>query len=334
MRILVTGHTGFKGSWLSLVLNELGHEVFGLSLPPEKISHYEISNIGSVIRKDFKGDIRDLNAVNKVFNDVNPEFSFHLAAQPLVKEGYRNPEITYETNVNGTLNILQAAQNSPNIKGVWVITTDKVYSNHDGNRRAFKEEDPLGFSDPYSTSKAMADLLTQSWRLTSNFPIGIARAGNVIGGGDFGADRLVPDLIRGAKNGDKTLIRYPKAVRPWQYVLDCLYGYVLQMDNILKGSSTVLNFGPSSTEYFEVEKVVEGMAKRVQGCEWGKDSAEHDRESIFLTLDSSKANKLLGWENKFDFEKSLDITAEWYRKYLAGEDLSTLSRKQVKDFFR
>jgi CDP-glucose 4,6-dehydratase len=334
MRILVTGHTGFKGSWLSLLLNELGHEVSGLSLSAEIDSHFELSNISGVIRADVRGDIRDFNTVKNALIETKPEFVFHLAAQPYVKEGYRNPIYTYETNVNGTLNLLKASQGVSNLKGMLVITTDKVYSNNANNRRAFKEDDPLGFSDPYSTSKAMADLLTQSWALTAEIPIGVARAGNVIGGGDFGADRLIPDLIRDAKATKKTEIRYPKAVRPWQYVLDCLSGYVLQMENLLKGTPSILNFGPSEGEFFEVEQVVMGITKRIQECDWKIDSHAHPYESSFLTLDSNKAGSLLNWRNKMDFEMSLEKTSEWYRSYLIGDNLGSVSRKQVKDYLQ
>lgn len=332
MRILVTGHTGFKGSWLSLMLSELGHEVSGLSLQPELQSHFEISKVREAINQDIRGDIRDSKSIVTALEKTKPEFIFHLAAQPLVKEGYRNPRYTYEVNVNGTLNVLEAAEKSPNIKGILVITTDKVYSNNSNIKKAFTEEDRLGFSDPYSTSKAMADLLTQSWMKTSQTQIGIARAGNVIGGGDFGEDRLIPDLIRDTQTRRKTQIRYPKAVRPWQYVLDCLHGYVLQMQSILKGESSVLNFGPDHGEYFEVEQVASGISRRIEGCSWEKDLKEHPHESSFLTLDSRRAKELLNWRNKYQFEEALDRTSDWYRLFLEGADIAEFSREQVSEY--
>lgn len=332
MRILITGHTGFKGSWLSLLLREMGHEVSGISLNPDKQSHFELSKVRDAISQDIRGDIRDLQLVVKTVEETKPEFIFHLAAQPFVKEGYRNPKYTYEVNVNGTLNVLEAAQSTLCVKGLLVVTTDKVYSNDDKRKQAFVEDNPIGFSDPYSTSKAMADLLTQSWMRTSQIPIGIARAGNVIGGGDFGADRLIPDLIRDAQVGRKTQIRYPQAVRPWQFVLDCLYGYVLQMQSILSGERSILNFGPDHGDYFEVEQVANGISKRVKGCAWERDLKEHPNESSFLTLDSSKAKELLRWRNKSSFENVLDKTTDWYRSYFDHVDLADFSRKQIKEY--
>ena len=334
MRILITGHTGFKGSWLSLLLNEMGHEVSGLALEPESQSNFEVSRVAEVINHDIRGDIRELNSVAKAVERANPEFVFHLAAQPLVKEGYRNPKYTYEVNVNGTLHILESVQNSPNVKGLLVITTDKVYSNNTNAKHAFTEEDPLGFGDPYSTSKAMADLLTQSWMQNSRIPIGIARAGNVVGGGDFGANRLIPDLIRDSQVSRKTQIRYAKSVRPWQYVLDCLGGYVLQMQSILSGESSILNFGPDHGDYYEVEQVANSVSKRIEGCGWEKDPERHPHEASFLTLDSSKAMKLLKWNNKYSLEDTLDKTADWYRFYVQGVDMSRFSRNQVKEYLR
>ena len=332
MRVLVTGHTGFKGSWLSLLLNEVGHEVSGLALEPDSPSHYEVSNISEVINHDIRGDIREPNTVATAVEKVNPEFIFHLAAQPLVIEGYRNPSYTYEVNVNGTLNVLEAAQNSKTTKGLLVITTDKVYSNNANAKRAFTEEDSLGFSDPYSTSKAMADLLTQSWMQTSRIPIGIARAGNVIGGGDFGMNRLIPDLVRNSEAGKKTLIRSPKAVRPWQHVLDCLDGYIKQMHSVMTGANSILNFGPNHGDYYEVEQIANGISKRIENCSWQEDTKEHQYESEFLTLDSNKANKLLNWGNKFNFEGSLDFTVDWYRSYLQSGQMAEFSRRQVRNY--
>jgi len=235
--------------------------------------------------------------------------------------------------VNGTLNVLNAAESIPTVKGVLVITTDKVYANWDENREPFSETDPLGYSDPYSTSKAMADLLTQSWLQNSNrLAIGIARAGNVIGGGDYGVDRLIPDLVRNAKNDTETLIRFPKAVRPWQHVLDCLYGYILQMNYILDGNKEVFNFGPDFGQYFEVEKVADNFLTYLGKGNWKLDKEPHLHEANFLTLDSRKASQKLNWKNKYGFEQSLQLTANWYSDYLEGKDLFVSSRTQVQEY--
>lgn len=333
MRILITGHTGFKGSWLTLLLNSLGHEVSGYSLEPNPVSNFNLSETFRLVHNDFRGDLRDKDALRMALNDSDPEFIFHLAAQPFVKEGYRNPEYTFEVNVNGTLNVLNAASSAPNLKGILVITTDKVYANTKANREPFTESDALGYSDPYSTSKAMADLLTQSWMENSKVvPISLARAGNVIGGGDFGADRLIPDLVRQVQCAKQTLIRSPKAVRPWQYVLDCLYGYVLQMEHTLQGNSQVFNFGPDFGECVEVETVVNRFLFHLGSGGWALDRYQHPREATFLTLDSRKAGQILTWKNKYDFEESIQKTAIWYREFLEGKNLELLSQLQVKEY--
>jgi CDP-glucose 4,6-dehydratase len=335
MHILITGHTGFKGSWLSLLLKSLGHKVSGISLDPEPESHFILSKIENYLVNDVREDIRDKTALNKVLIQINPEFIFHLAAQPLVKEGYRDPEYTYEVNVNGTLNVLQSAQKTSNIKGVLVITSDKVYANSKENKKPFSESDSLGSGDPYSTSKAMADLLAQSWIENSKGPtVGIARAGNVIGGGDFSVDRLIPDLVRNTKRNQETLIRYPKAVRPWQHVLDCLNGYVKQMDFILEGNKAILNFGPDFGQYFEVEEVANKFLEFLGTGSWKLDRDPHPYEANFLTLDSRKAAKELNWSNKYNFQKSLNVTASWYRDYLDGKDLANSSKNQVQDYLK
>lgn len=333
MHILITGHTGFKGSWLALLLKSLGHRVSGVSLNPDAKSHFELANISKYFVNDFRIDIREKDLLKQTFVTSNPDFIIHLAAQPLVKEGYRNPEYTYEVNVNGTLNVLQAALALPNNKGVLVITTDKVYANLQENRKRFVESDPLGYGDPYSTSKAMADLLTQSWlENTKEQNIGIARAGNVIGGGDFGVDRLIPDLVRSAEQNSVTLIRYPKAVRPWQHVLDCLNGYVMQMNSMLNGYRSVINLGPDFNQYFEVEEVADKFLNFLGRGSWKLDEAQHPHEANFLALDASKAMRELNWRNKYDFQKSLEVTASWYRNYLEGKDVAKTSTSQVQDY--
>jgi CDP-glucose 4,6-dehydratase len=335
MHILVTGHTGFKGAWLSIYLNSLGHKVSGLSLDPEPESLFALSEIEEFLERDIRQDIRDKSAINKAFIEINPDFVIHLAAQPIVKEGYRNPEYTYEVNVNGTLNVLHSAQESSNTKGVLVITTDKVYANSEENNKPFSEVDALGSGDPYSTSKAMADLLTQSWLENSKGPlVGIARAGNVIGGGDFGVDRLIPDLVRNVKRKEVTSIRYPKAVRPWQHVFDCLNGYVKQMDFILEGNKAIFNFGPDFGQYFEVEEVANKFLELLGTGSWELDNEPHPHEATFLTLDSRKAAKELNWSNKYSFQKSLEVTASWYRDYLDGKNLAHSSKKQVQDYLK
>jgi CDP-glucose 4,6-dehydratase len=233
MHFLITGHTGFKGAWLSLLLRERGHNVSGISLEPENNTLYKSASIGKFFEHDIRCDIRDLDRLQRNFNSISPDVVIHLAAQALVRESYKDPIRTFETNVHGTINVLKASQNLPKLKAQLIVTTDKVYKNMD-KLNAYIESDPLGGQDPYSASKAMADIATQSW-LSSfvNAPTGIARAGNVIGGGDISTDRLIPDLIKSYTSGLTPRLRAPKAVRPWQHVLDCLNGYLSLVDAII-----------------------------------------------------------------------------------------------------
>jgi len=244
VKYLVTGHTGFKGSWLVAKLKIEGHEVFGISLNPPKKSHFNLAQINQYMDRDIRVDIRDLEFLEKIVMELNPEVVVHLAAQSLVLESYRNPINTYETNINGTLNILKSCSNIDGLKAVAIVTSDKVYKN--SPKKSFVETDPLGGDDPYSSSKAAADLLTQAWRTSfGKVPISIARAGNVIGGGDWSKNRIIPDLVNSLKGNKEFLLRYPHSVRPWQHVLDCLNGYqMLVQQQINSGLQGEWNFGP------------------------------------------------------------------------------------------
>ena len=244
MKYLVTGHTGFKGSWLVAKLKIEGHEVFGISLNPPKKSHFNLAQINQYMDRDIRVDIRDLEFLEKIVMELNPEVVVHLAAQSLVLESYRNPINTYETNINGTLNILKSCSNIDGLKAVAIVTSDKVYKS--SPKKSFVETDPLGGDDPYSSSKAAADLLTQAWRTSfGKVPISIARAGNVIGGGDWSKNRIIPDLVNSLKGNKEFLLRYPHSVRPWQHVLDCLNGYqMLVQQQINSGLQGEWNFGP------------------------------------------------------------------------------------------
>ena len=333
MKILITGHTGFKGSWLAMMGSELGHEISGLSLNPDRQSNFNLSGVSNFLKNDLRIDIRDYEAVMEGLNMCEPDFIFHLAAQALVRVGHKNPIDTYETNVNGTLNILKASMKLPKLSGILVVTTDKVYKNPVNTRKIFVELDPLGGGDPYSTSKAMADLLTQSWALTnSNLPIGIARAGNVIGGGDFSSDRLIPDIVKNLINNDITSVRYPNAVRPWQHVFDCLLGYFKQMDQLVLGKSSIYNFGPNEDEYISVAKVADLFVSHLGAGVWEQDKMIHPKESQFLALNSSKARLELGWENKYELNQAVKKTAEWYQAYINQDNIEKYSLKQVKDY--
>jgi len=333
MRILITGHTGFKGSWLTILLKELGHDVSGFALAPEPESLFNYAGVSKMLSRDLYADIRDKSKLSGFIAEVSPNIVFHLAAQPLVRHSYLEPTETFSVNVDGTLNLLDSCEASETIEVVVVITTDKVYRNEE-KQKAFVESDPLGGIDPYSTSKAMADLLTQSWsRSVSEKKIMIARAGNVIGGGDFSRDRLIPDLYRSLIAKSPAQIRNPLAVRPWQHVLDCLNGYIHLMTKALGGlPSDSWNFGPDNSQYQKVEDLTSMFLKHF-GYEAGiekQDAGPYEAE--FLTLDSCKARTFLGWENTLSLEESITLTASWYKSLMSGVNMYEYTARQASEF--
>lgn len=309
MHYLITGHTGFKGAWLSLLLKSRGHKVSGLSLEPSDGSLFTSAGVSQVLENHVIQDIRDRSLVTSLISSIAPDRVVHMAAQPLVLKSYEDPVDTFDTNVAGTLNVLIGCSNAKSVQEVLVVTTDKVYAN-DG-RGAFVEKSALGGRDPYSASKAMADMLAQSWiNLESHYELGIARAGNVIGFGDISESRIVPDLTRGLSTGSTVEIRNPDAVRPWQHVLDCLNGYLLFLDSMSEprfGDTRVLNFGPS----LESLKTVRDLVKQVAILHPHLRTAEvqtstKKQETDFLTLDSSAARQLLGWRDRLPFDKAVE----------------------------
>ena len=336
MRYLITGNTGFKGSWLSLMLKYLGNEVYGLALTPNNNSLYNLVGIKNIIdRQDFV-DIRDHIQVEKYFSRIDPDFIFHLAAQPLVQESYKNPRLTIETNAMGTFNVLEATQNLESIKGVLIVTTDKVYKNYE-QIEGYKEENSLGGQDPYSASKAMADIITHSWAKSfAKFPVVTARAGNVIGGGDFSQNRLIPDIFESIQKRNKLQIRNPTAIRPWQHVLDCLNGYLTlanNFENVENGSAW--NFGPDQESIKSVEDILNFVKKTYDGqLDWIKDENNHPHESSVLTLDSAKSKKYLQWKNKLDFEETLKWCFDWYEELKTGKSIGDLTAKQITEYFK
>ncbi len=336
MHVLVTGHTGFKGAWLTVVLDRLGHTVSGLALEPRPGALYERAHLGELLRHDLRVDIRDATGVAGAVRAVSPDVVLHLAAQPLVRESYRDPRTTWETNVNGTFNVLDAVAATPGVRAQVIVTTDKVYRNVD-QIWGYRESDPLGGHDPYSASKAAADLLTQSWIASSGstVPTAIARAGNVVGGGDVCADRLMVDLIDAFSSDRPVRLRYPHAVRPWQHVLDCLSGYLALVDALLAGrqAGEAFNFGPGTRSFVEVgvlaTKVAElwGPAAKVE-----LDDSPTPHEAGLLALDARKAELELGWQDRLDFDATLAWTVDWARRVLAGEDARTVTARQVDAF--
>jgi CDP-glucose 4,6-dehydratase len=335
MHFFLTGHTGFKGAWLTILLTEAGHRVSGLALDPEPGSLFDRAGLSELVSNDHRGDIRDSSLVGGALADSAPDIVVHLAAQPLVRRSFAEPRLTIETNVNGTFNVLEAVSCTPSVRAHLVITTDKVYRNVDRDE-GYREDEPLGGDDPYSASKAMADILIQAWAHSfENPPMAIARAGNVIGGGDVGNDRLLPDLMRSFTASQPALIRYPTAVRPWQHVLDCLNGYLMLVEYLLRyrPQCEAWNFGPDSADFASVSTVSDIAARA-----WGsgaavlRDEANHPREAGILTLDSTKSRGELGWTDRLSLEESINWTVEWTRNVEAGHSPLDVCLEQVKRF--
>jgi CDP-glucose 4,6-dehydratase len=335
-RVLVTGHTGFKGGWLSIWLDALGAKVLGLSLPPAEPSLYQQCGLGRLIESQF-GDIGDCEETRRLVAAAAPELVFHLAAQPLVGPSYEDPVGTYRTNVMGTVHLLEACRAVGTVRAVVVITSDKCYENREWVW-PYREIDPMGGHDPYSSSKGCAELVVTCWRRSffgdgQRLRLASARAGNVIGGGDWGVERLIPDCVRAIKAGAAVRLRNPTAVRPWQHVLDPLAGYRLLCERLLTGDDTACgawNFGPSADDMRPVSEVVSAFAKLCDGgLHWRVDSGPHPHEAGLLTLDSSKARQHLGWRPRLEFDEAVDWTVEWYARQRAGEPALTLCRDQI-----
>ncbi len=344
-RILVTGHTGFKGSWLSIWLNEMGAEVVGVGLAPySEKDNYVLSGIGNKIKADVRADIRDGKKMKEIFAEYQPAIVFHLAAQPLVRLSYDIPVETYETNVMGSINIMEAARVTDSVKVVVMITTDKCYENKE-QIWGYRENEPMGGYDPYSSSKGAAEIAISSWRRSFFNPtdygkkhhvaIASVRAGNVVGGGDWAKDRIVPDCVR-ALEANKTIeIRSPKAIRPWQHVLEPLSGYMLLASKMLQEPTKYCegwNFGPRAESITPVWDVAT-MLTKYYGKGVLKDVSDPNalHEANLLMLDISKAKFQLGWEPRTNIEQCCQLTADWYKRY-KSEDVYKLCVEQIKTF--
>ena len=334
--VLITGHTGFKGSWLIAMLQHQGVKVSGIALDPIKDGIFEKAALHELLAHDIRLDIRDSGELKKAFQRISPDVVIHLAAQPLVLASYEKPSETYETNVIGTLNVLQAVEATSSVEATLIITTDKVYRQEAGIEKAFVETDAMGAADPYSTSKAMADLLTQSW--IAGHPqarIAIARAGNVIGGGDVAENRLLPDLVNAFASGQKGVVRNPNSVRPWQHVLDCLAGYITLTEALLSGKakSGPFNFGPAPEVPLKVGEVA-GIASTVWGesADWVIENRTQPLESKFLTLDSRKSKSVLGWSEKLSSIDAIQWSLEWSKREWTGESARSLTLEQLSKF--
>ena len=334
MHYFVTGHTGFKGAWLTLLLTSRGHEVSGLALDPVHGGLFERVGVAGGLAHDFRVDIRDAAATSAAIAAAAPDVVVHMAAQALVRESYRNPRDTYEINALGTLSVLEAVAATPSVRALVVVTTDKVYRDDD-QEAGYRESDPLGGHDPYSASKAMADLLVQSWvHSFPGVPTAIARAGNVVGGGDVSRDRLLPDLIAAYSRGESPQLRFPQAVRPWQHVLDCLNGYLTLVDALLAGGGQgTWNFGPGRDSFLEVGAVASLVAELWgSGAHWQLDRGDHPYEANLLALDTARAQEELGWCNQLGSHNGVIWTVDWERRVHDGADPRDVTHEQIVRF--
>jgi CDP-glucose 4,6-dehydratase len=336
-RVLLTGHTGFKGTWLSQILIEAGAEVYGISLKPEKDSLFNLVK-KQKLKKSIYLNINNAKKLNKTIEKIDPHLVFHLAAQPLVRKSYKDPIKTFQTNVMGTANTVDAALNCNSITGIIAVTTDKVYKNSE-NLDGYSEEDPLGGSDPYSASKSACEMVITAWqnlsKLKNGVPIVAARSGNVIGGGDYAEDRLIPDLIRSFRNKTVAQIRNPNSIRPWQHVLDPLSGYLVIGTKLLKGEviSKSYNFGPILNSKLTVSQMAdEACSSWPNNNGWEVENLENNfPETNFLLLSSQKAKVELGWENKLNAKEAVKWTVDWESNLNETNALDLMS-SQIQKF--
>jgi CDP-glucose 4,6-dehydratase len=343
-RVLLTGHTGFKGSWLSLWLQSMGAQVTGYALaPPSKPSLFDVAEVGTGMTSVI-GDIRDLSTLQAVFAQHQPEIVIHMAAQPLVRYSYENPVETYSTNVMGTVNLLEAVRHTPSVKAVVNITTDKCYENREWPW-SYRENEPMGGFDPYSSSKGCAELVSAAYRSSffnaanhaqHGVAIATARAGNVIGGGDWAQDRLIPDILTAFAQGRKVAIRNPNAIRPWQHVMEPLRGYLTLAEQLFEHGprfGEAWNFGPNDEDAKPVEWIVNQLALMWGAdAQWQLDSAVSPHEAHYLKLDISKARSRLDWHPALRLKDSLTLILEWSKQFAAGANMRQFTLEQLNSY--
>ena len=339
-RVFLTGHTGFKGSWLSLWLQSIGAEVYGLALtPPTTPNLFTVAQVASGMASSTLGDIRDLATVQKAMQASQPDIVIHMAAQPLVRLSYVEPVETYATNVMGTVHVLESARHTPSVKAVLVVTTDKCYENKEW-LWGYREDEPMGGHDPYSNSKGCSELVTSAYRRSffqdKVAALASARAGNVIGGGDWAADRLVPDILRAFEQNQPVVIRNPHATRPWQHVLEPLSGYLALAEHLYTAGQAFAegwNFGPKDDDAQPVQWIVEHMVNSWgNGASWQQDGGVHPHEANYLKLDISKAKARLGWQPRWALQKALHASVEWHQQWLAGANMKAFTMAQIDQY--
>lgn len=338
--VLLTGHSGFKGSWLSLWLQAMGAKVHGLALPPPTApSLYEAANVAEELASSAWVDIRDGAAVRARVEAVQPEIVLHLAAQPLVRLSYEQPVDTFATNVMGTVHLLEAARHTPSVRAIVNVTTDKCYENREWVW-GYREDEPMGGHDPYSNSKGCAELVSSAYRRSflagRGIALATARAGNVVGGGDWAADRLVPDILKALQDDRPVLIRNPHATRPWQHVLEPLSGYLVLAQALVNQGQAVAqawNFGPRDEDARPVQWIVEHLCGLWGGqASWTLQPGEHPHEANFLKLDISKARQHLGWQPRWTLEHALARIVQWHQAWLQGQDLRASCLRQINEY--
>jgi CDP-glucose 4,6-dehydratase len=340
-KVFITGHTGFKGTWMTFFLSQIGADVKGYALEPEtNPSHFKLLGLEKKIHNVF-ADIRDKERLTKEIQSFQPEFVIHMAAQALVKRSYNDPVTNFETNVMGSVNLMEAVRLTPSVRSLVYITSDKCYDNKEWIW-GYRETDRLGGHDPYSASKAAAEIAFDAYSRSyfhSNPKLGYAstRAGNVIGGGDWSADRIIPDCIRAIESNKPILLRNPKATRPWQHVIEPISGYLLLAYQLYKDPSKYIgswNFGPPSTQVRTVHEVTKSIIDN-----FGKGSIEiegnqnNQHEAMLLQLNCDKAHQLLNWYPRWDVNKTLKATSEWYKNFLDGNNVEEMTKKQLKEYF-
>jgi CDP-glucose 4,6-dehydratase len=338
-RVLLTGHTGFKGGWLSLWLQSLGATLRGVALPPPtEPALFDVAQIADGMEHCL-ADIRDFSVVKALMDEFRPEIVIHMAAQPLVRLSYQQPIETYATNVMGTVHVLEAARHCGSVKAIVNVTTDKCYENREWIW-GYREDEPMGGHDPYSNSKGCAELVSSAYRRSFLKDAGIAmataRAGNVIGGGDWAADRLVPDILRALEKREPVLIRNPHAIRPWQHVLEPLSGYLLLAERLYEHSQTdaeAWNFGPRDEDARPVQWIVEHICENWDhGSSWTLQPGDHPHEANFLKLDISKARQRLHWTPRWSLETALTRITDWHQAWLSGQDMRAFCLQQISQY--
>ncbi len=338
-KIIITGHNGFKGSWLTLLLNYFGAKIYGVSLKKNNSNLFPVLNFSKDIT-NLNCDIKNFKKINKIISDLKPDYIFHLAAQPLVSDSYYDPKLTFSTNVIGTMNILDSVKTLKNECISIIITSDKCYKNNEWNR-GYKENDILFGEDPYSASKSMCEILVNSYyksffKNNKNIHLATARAGNVIGGGDWSKDRLVPDIIKNYQKNKTIFIRNPKSTRPWQHVLEPLRGYLMLALKIKKEklSGSSFNFGPETIDCKEVNQLVNELSLHFKFKKINYKKSLKFKESKLLKLNCSKAKSIIKWKPNLNFKKTILLTSNWYKDYFINKDPISISQKQIKEYFK